>query len=151
MEESSMFVHSLPLWVRSFSFTGSTLRRSLGWAPDKSQSNDHTRPLVVTACTSSRPQVTHSTSGALRDDLGEPRQNGGHLFSNVWGSLVHTNKYPKDILTMSRVIAKLHLVPTKTFGAHRFPCTQYSVKSTGTLTARTDPTITLHITQPHNI
>ena len=35
----------------------------------------------VTACTSGHPQVTHSTSRALRADPGEPRQS----YSNVQG------------------------------------------------------------------
>ena len=63
------------------SFPGSTPQCSLGWAPDKNYPNDHTRPLLVTACTFRPPQVTHSTSRALGADPGEPRQS----YTNVPG------------------------------------------------------------------
>ena len=51
--------------VRSISFAVTTPRCLSGWAPDKRLSNDHTRPLMVTPCTSGQPQVTCSTSRAL--------------------------------------------------------------------------------------
>ena len=48
--------------------------------PLTSLSNDHTRPIMVTACTSGHSQVTHSTLGA---DPGEPRQS----YLNVSGQI----------------------------------------------------------------